>query len=105
MSRSCQSATFSSPTVAAARTTLARPQIRSETTGFRHLRHLGAREVADLERELLERRRDDRERRQQLGVAVALQDLRRGGRGLEAQPLTGDAFDLRVGCGIGADRS
>ena len=35
MSRSCQSATFSSPTVAAARTTLARPQIRSATIGLR----------------------------------------------------------------------
>ena len=35
MSRSCQSATFSSPTAAAARTTLARPQIRSATMGLR----------------------------------------------------------------------
>jgi hypothetical protein len=35
MSRSCHSATFSSPTVAAARTTRASPQIRSATTGFR----------------------------------------------------------------------
>ncbi len=35
MSRSCHSATFSSPTSAAPRTTRARPQIRSATTGFR----------------------------------------------------------------------
>ena len=35
MSRSCQSATFSKPTSALARTTRARPQIRSATTGFR----------------------------------------------------------------------
>ena len=35
MSRSCQSATFSSPTTAAARTTRARPQMRSATTGLR----------------------------------------------------------------------
>ena len=35
MSRSCQSATFSSPTSAAPRTTRASPQIRSATTGFR----------------------------------------------------------------------
>src|ERR671915_501143 len=35
MSRSCQSATFSSPTTAAPRTTRARPQIRSATTGLR----------------------------------------------------------------------
>ena len=35
MSRSCQSATFSRPTIEAARTTRASPQIRSATTGFR----------------------------------------------------------------------
>ena len=35
MSRSCHSATFSSPTSAADRTTRASPQMRSETTGFR----------------------------------------------------------------------
>ena len=35
MSRSCQSATFSSPTSAFARTTRARPQIRSAVIGFR----------------------------------------------------------------------
>ena len=35
MSRSCQSATFSSPTIDAARTTRASPQIRSATFGLR----------------------------------------------------------------------
>ena len=35
MSRSCQSATFSSPTSAAPRTTRASPQIRSATIGLR----------------------------------------------------------------------
>ena len=35
MSRSCHNATFSSPTTAAPRTTRARPQIRSATTGLR----------------------------------------------------------------------
>ena len=35
MSRSCHSATFSRPTSAAPRTTRARPQMRSATTGFR----------------------------------------------------------------------
>ena len=35
MSRSCQRATFSRPTVAAPRTTRASPQIRSATIGFR----------------------------------------------------------------------
>ena len=35
MSRSCQSGTFSSPTAAAARTTRARPEMRSATFGLR----------------------------------------------------------------------
>ena len=35
MSRSCQSATFSTPTCALPRRTRARPQIRSQTTGLR----------------------------------------------------------------------
>ncbi len=35
MSRSCQSATFSSPICACPRTTRARPQIRSAVIGFR----------------------------------------------------------------------
>ena len=77
MSRSCQRATFSSPTCAAARTTRARPQIRSAVIGFRlcgiadepfwpaaerllDLAHLRPREVADLERERVERRGDRR---------------------------------------------
>ena len=41
------------------------------------LADLGLLQAADLERELLERRRRDRERRQQLGVTVALNHLRR----------------------------
>ena len=76
MSRSCQSGTFSRPTTAAARTTRASPEIRSATFGLRlcgiadepfmpggerllDLAHLGAREVADLGREPVERRRAD----------------------------------------------
>ena len=75
MSRSCQSATFSSPTSAFARTTRASPQSRSATTGLRlcgiadepfwpraerlgDLGDLGPREVPQLEREPLDRRRD-----------------------------------------------
>ncbi len=44
-----------------------------------------------------------RERREQLGVAVALEDLRRGRRRLEAQPLARDPLDLRVGRRVRAD--
>src|SRR5205085_9421572 len=61
------------------------------------------REVADLEREFLERGRRQRERREQLGVAVALEDLRRCRRRLEAEPLAGDPLDLRVDRCIRAD--
>ena len=68
-----------------------------------HLGDLGAREMPDLERELVERRRDDRERGQQLGVAVALEDLRRRRRRLEAEPLAGDALELGIGRGVRAD--
>ena len=45
----------------------------------------------------------ERERRQQLRVPVALQDLRRAGRRLEAEPLAGHPLDLGVGGGVGAD--
>ncbi len=120
MSRSCQSATFSSPTSAFARTTRASPQIRSATTGFRLCgiadepfwprpngsctsRDLGAREVPDLERERVERGGDDGERREQLGVTVALEDLRRARRRLEAEPLARDPLELRVGRGVRSD--
>ena len=68
-----------------------------------HLADLGAREVPDLERERVERGGDDRERRQQLGVAVALEDLRRGRRGLEPEPLAGEPLELGIGRGVGAD--
>src|SRR6266542_308743 len=46
---------------------------------------LGLLQAANLERELLERRAGDRERRHQLGVAIALDDLRRHGRRLKAE--------------------
>ena len=38
-------------------------------------------------------------------MAVALEDLRRARRGLEAQPLAGDPFDLRVDRGVLAHRA
>jgi len=68
-----------------------------------HLGHLGAREVAHLERELVERRCGDRERSEQLRVAVALEDLRRGGGGLEPEPLARDALEVGIGRRVGAD--
>ena len=120
MSRSCQRATFSSPTIAFARTTRAIPQMRSAVIGLRlcgiadepfwpaaerllDLAHLGPREVADLGREAIERRGEQRERREQLGVTVALEDLGRARRRLEAEPLARDALDLRLGGGVRAD--
>ena len=45
----------------------------------------------------------ERERREQLGVTVALEDLRRARRGLEAEPLAGDPLDLGLGGRVGAD--
>ena len=120
MSRSCQSATFSSPTSACAahdarepadalrddRVALVRHRRRALLAlaeRLLHLGDLGAREMADLERELVERRRGDGERGQQLGVAVALEDLRRGRRRLEPEPLARDPLELRVGRRIRAD--
>ena len=110
-----------SPTSAFARTTRARPQIRSAVIGLRlcgiadepfcaaaerllDLAHLGAREVADLGREAVERRGDDRERREHLRVPVALQDLRRRRRRLEPEPLARDPLHLRVGGGVRSRR-
>ena len=67
------------------------------------LAHLGAGEMPDLGREAVERRGEERERGEQLRVAVALEDLRRARRGLEAEPLARDPLDLRLGRGVGAD--
>ena len=99
MSRSCQRAMFSSAAIALARSSRARPDdllAADRVALVRHRRRallplaerlldladLGLLQTADLERELLERGRGDRERRQQLGVAVALDHLRRDRRGL-----------------------
>ena len=61
--------------------------------------------MTDLGREPVERRGDEGQRREQLGMAVALEDLRRARRGLEAQPLAGDPFDLRIDRGVLAHRA
>ena len=72
-----------------------------------HLADLGAREVADLGRDLVERRRRDRERGHVLGVTVALDDLARGLGRPKAEPradvLLDAGVDLRVGPDGAAD--
>jgi hypothetical protein len=61
--------------------------------------------VADLQGELVERRGDDCRRRQIFRVDVALNDLRRDGRGPEAETLTNFLFDHRVEVRERADRA
>ena len=69
------------------------------------LADLGLLQAADLERELLERRGGDRQRRQQLGVAIALDHLRRDRRRLEAEPPADVGFDRRGEVRERADRA
>ncbi len=120
ISRSCQSATFSSAGVTIAahqagkagevfgqhrialvrhrrRALLAR---REELLGFQHL---GALQMADFDREALDRRGDDAERRKEHRVAVARDDLRRDRLGLEAHLLGDMLFDARIDLREGAD--
>src|SRR6185312_2722156 len=52
---------------------------------LRGFSYLGALQVTDLERDLLETRRQSRERRHELRMPVALDNLRRDRRGLEAK--------------------
>ena len=97
MSRSCQSATFSTPGLRVAaqharqagdalggdRVALVRHRARAllaRAERLLDLAHLGALEVADLGREALEPGAGQRDRLQHLGVAVARDDL--GGDGL-----------------------
>ena len=68
------------------------------------LAHLGAREVTDLRREPVERRRADGERGEQLGMAVAGDHLGRHRVRLEAEAFAGDPLHLRVDRGVGPDR-
>ncbi len=60
-----------------------------------HLANLRACEVADLEREPVERRPDDRERRKKLRVAIALKDLRGRRSRLEPEGLARATLHLR----------
>ncbi len=102
MSRSCHRVTFSSSAgTTAERTTRARPVTFSVSTGLRlcgiddepfwpgeknsfGFAHFGALQVADLGGEVLDRGGDDGQRREERGVAVARDHLRR--HGLEASP-------------------
>jgi hypothetical protein len=76
---------------------------RAERLG--DLGDLRPREVPDLERELVERAREHGQRREQLRVAVALEDLGRRRRRLQPEPLAGDSLDLRVGRGVRPHRA
>ena len=69
------------------------------------LAHLRPGEMADLGGEPVERGGEQSERREQLGMPVALQDLGRARGGLEAELLTGHALDVRLGRGVRADGS
>ena len=51
----------------------------------------------------IERGRQQRERRQHLRVAIALENLRGRRRRLEPEPLARRTLDLRVGGGVRAD--
>ena len=122
MSRSCHSATFSIAAIALPRSSRARPTICSQPIG---LRLCG---IADepfcpfangsstspisvfcrpriSSANFSRRRGGDRERAHQLGVAIALDHLRRHGVGLETQPLADVGFDRRIEVRERADRA
>ena len=67
------------------------------------LADLGPLEVPDLGREALEAGAGDRDRREQLGVAVAGDDLRRRVLDAEPEPLHDRRLDRRRQRGVGAD--
>ena len=69
------------------------------------LANLGAGEMADLGGEAVERRGGERERREQFGVSIAGDHLRRDRIRLQSQSLASDAFDLGIDLGVRADRS
>ena len=120
MSRSCQSATFSSPATAPARTTRASPQIRSETIGFR-LCGIADDPFWPLPNGSSTSRTSVRARwrissanrssevassasafstsawRSRWRICVELRSR------LEAEPLAGDPLDLGIGCRVRAD--
>ena len=122
MSRSCQSAMFSNAAwqlprisarqaddlLAADRVALVRHRRRALLPLGERLLDLadfGLLQAANLERELLERRGRDRQRRQQLGVPIALNDLRRDRRRLEPETPADIGFDRRRQVRERADRA
>ena len=119
MSRSCHSATSSSAACRLPRSTRARPvqllgldrvplvrhRARALLLPFAErlldFAHLGALEVADLERERLDRRAERRARVHDLGVPVAGQHLRRRDR-TQPEPFAHVLLDARVDVGVRA---
>jgi hypothetical protein len=67
---------------------------------FSDLRALGA---PDLQGNLLDGGAEDGQRGEDLGVAVALHDLGRGGSRFQTQLLAGNCFDLGIYVRVGAD--
>ncbi len=122
ISRSCQRGMFSRATSRFPRRIRERPEIRSAPHGIflvRHrggaflalgerlleLEHLGLLEVADLGRELVQAGAEQGQRRDDLGVPVALQDLGRYPGGGEAQFVQRGHFHPRVEVDVGSDRA
>ena len=120
MSRSCQSATFSIAGMAKERTMRARPVRFSVSTGLRlcgmadepfwpgaeilfRLKHFGALQMPDFRRQPLDRGGDHAERREEHGVAVARNDLRRHRLRLQAELRRDMLFHIGVDVGEGAD--
>src|SRR4029453_4019720 len=67
--------------------------------GLLRLEDLGSLQAPYLERDLLERGGGHGEHRRELGVAVALDDLRRDGRGLETKLAAPLGFDVGLDVG------
>src|SRR3546814_20388099 len=72
---------------------------------FLRLQHLGALEVADLDREPLDRRGDDAQSREEHRVAIARDDLGRDRLDSEAEIRYDMRLDQRVDVGDGYNRA
>ncbi len=120
ISRSCQSATFSMAGMAMPRTRRASPvtfSLRHRIALMGHggraflpfrkklfrLQHFRALQMPDLGRQSLHRRCDDGERRKEHCMAIARNDLRRGGLDGKAEFFRDMGFDARIDIRIGAD--
>src|SRR6185503_20304456 len=71
---------------------------------FLDLADLGPSEMADLGRDRVEGRGGDRERRHELGVTVARDDLARGLGGAQPEPGAHLLLDARIDLRVRADR-